>query len=70
VVRRAGADLDRRRLADAGQAGTRAMSMSTAGSLSRSFIVGTRLWPPAMSLPVAVGRLQLGERVLDEVARW
>ena len=31
--------------------GMRAMSISTVGSLSRSFISGTRLWPPAISLP-------------------
>ena len=35
------------------------------GSLSRSFISGTRLWPPAMQLAVAVGRLQLRQRIVE-----
>jgi hypothetical protein len=52
VVHGAGADLDLVvLLADPGQAGMRAMSISVFGSLRRSFISGTRLWPPAMNFP-------------------
>ena len=52
MMRRRGADLDRAaRLADAATAPEScAMSIRHRGSLRRSFINGTRLWPPAMSL--------------------
>ena len=42
----------------------RAMSMSAVGSLSRSFISGTRLWPPASSLPPPSAP-QLRDRVVE-----
>ena len=43
----------------------RAMSISTPGSLSRSFISGTRLCPPASELAVAARRLQLRQRIVE-----
>ena len=43
----------------------RAMSISVPGSLNRSFMSGTRLWPPAIELAPAVGRAKLGERVVE-----
>ena len=70
VVHGAGADLDLAvRLADAGQSGMRAMSISTFGSLRRSFISGTRLWPPAMNLPSPSAACSFASASSSEVAR-
>ena len=50
--------------------GTCATSISTAGSLSRSFISGTRLWPPAISLPAPPAAASLASASSMETARW
>ena len=49
--------------------GMRAMSMSVAGSLSRSFISGTRLWPPASSLALPPAAPSLASASSSDVAR-
>ena len=45
------------------------MSMSSDGSLSRSFISGTRLWPPASSLALPPARRSRAMASSIEVAR-
>ena len=47
----------------------RAMSMRSFGSASRNFISGTRLWPPAMSLPLPLADASLATASSSEVAR-
>ena len=46
----------------------RAMSMSTVGSLSRSFISGTRLCPPASSFPLVLCSFLIASST--DAARW
>ena len=41
------------------------MSISTSGRASRSFIIGSRLWPPAMSRASGPWRSSSAERVVD-----
>ena len=45
------------------------MSISACGSLRRSFISGTRLWPPAMSLPPSPAAVSFASASSSEVAR-
>ena len=47
----------------------RLMSMSTCGSLRRSFISGTRLWPPAMNLPPPPAAFSFASASSSDVAR-
>ena len=49
--------------------GMRAMSISVCGSLSRSFISGTRLWPPAMNLPSPLAAASFASASSSDVAR-
>ena len=49
--------------------GMRAMSISVSGSLSRSFMSGTRLWPPAMSLPSPLAARSFASASSSDVAR-
>jgi hypothetical protein len=49
--------------------GMRAMSINTCGSLRRSFISGTRLCPPAISLPLPLAAASLASASSSDVAR-
>ena len=66
-VHGAGADHDlaRRRSRMPASSGMRLMSISSCGSLRRSFISGTRLWPPARSLPAPSAAAILRQRVVE-----
>ena len=47
----------------------RAMSIRILGSLRRSFISGTRLWPPAMNLPSPLLARSFASASSSDVAR-
>src|SRR5437773_5001382 len=49
--------------------GMRAMSINALGSLSRSFISGTRLWPPAMNFPAPLLARSFASASSSDVAR-
>ncbi len=49
--------------------GMRAISISVLGSLSRSFMSGTRLWPPAMNLPSPLVSRSFASASSSDVAR-
>ena len=51
------------------RSGIRAMSISSLGSLRRSFISGTRLWPPAMNFASPFAAPSFASASSSEVAR-